>query len=186
MRFIVCLAVCAALPGCYLGYGPPLDARDVAVAYKQLKPMTAEPVYVDPGLAQLCVSPTAEQVKAARDASGPHAMTQISIYMNPLAAEAFEQTSTPYAIDSIIVKEKSDGAVGGMIKRPAGYDPEHGDWEYFFSDPDGIKTGRIASCVQCHSAAASRDYVFGGWASGVTASTIAAPRKVHGRPTASN
>ena len=186
MRYIVCLAVCAVLPGCYLGHGPPLDARDVAVAYKQLRPMTAEPVYVDPGLVVLCVSPTAEQKKAARDASGPHAMTQINIYMNELAAEAFEKSSTPYAIDSIIVKEKWDGAVGGMIKRPAGYDPKHGDWEYFFSDPGGIKTGRIASCVQCHSAAASRDYVFGSWANGVTASTISTPRKVRDRLTTSN
>ena len=58
----------------------------------------------------------------------------------------------------------SPAGVGGMIKRPAGYDPEHGDWEYFyFEQPTKIEHGRIASCVQCHAAAKSSDFIFGSW-----------------------
>jgi hypothetical protein len=62
---------------------------------------------------------------------------------------------------------KANDGVGGMIKRGAGYDSAHGDWEYFyFEDARKIESGRISSCVQCHTGAANKDYVFGGWASG--------------------
>jgi hypothetical protein len=147
--------------------------------------MTREPVLVDPGLAMLCAPVTAGQADAARKASGPHAQTAISIFMNDLAAGAFGKPDAAYAVGSVIVKEKkargsrpatrprdlgraNDGVgVGGMIKRPAGYDAAHGDWEYFyFEDPAKIESGRISSCVQCHSGAAGKDYVFGDWAGG--------------------
>ena len=82
-------------------------------------------------------------------------------------------------VGSVIVKEKEgqgyyfegtartaktrDG-VGGMVKRPPGYDPAHGDWEYFyFEDPSKIESGKISSCVQCHAGASKTDYVFGDW-----------------------
>jgi hypothetical protein len=52
-----------------------------------------------------------------------------------------------------------------MIKRPSGYDPSHGNWEYFyFENPSKIESGKITSCVQCHAGAADRDFVFGTWA----------------------
>jgi hypothetical protein len=57
--------------------------------------------------------------------------------------------------------------VGGMVKRHKGYDPANGDWEYFyFEDASKIESGRISSCIQCHSRASDRDYVFGDWAKG--------------------
>src|SRR5207237_171665 len=82
---------------------------------------------------------------------------------------------------SVIVKEKkrqdwirgapsdvihSRDGVGGMIKRAPGYDPEHGDWEYFyFENASRIESGRIVTCVQCHVGASGKDYVFGEWSS---------------------
>jgi hypothetical protein len=61
------------------------------------------------------------------------------------------------------VHDRNNG-VGGMVKRPAGYDPKHGDWEYFyFDDATKIESGRISSCVQCHNSAKNKDYVFGTW-----------------------
>lgn len=138
-------------------------AEEVADTYHDLRLMTPEPVFVDPGLAALCAGPTPAQQREARDRSGPHAMAEINIYMNALAAEAFGRSEGRYPVGSIIVKEKSDGDAGGMIKRAAGYDPKHGDWEYFFKDYGGVEAGRIASCVQCHSGAATSDYVFGHW-----------------------
>ena len=101
--------------------------------------------------------------------------------MNEPAAEAFRKGSKEYPVGAIVVKEKRgmtysadqpkrelartrDG-VGGMIKRDKGYDPEHGDWEYFyFQDPSKVESGKISSCVQCHGGAAKTDHVFGGWA----------------------
>ena len=54
---------------------------------------------------------------------------------------------------------------GGMIKRAPGYDPEHGDWEYFFfEDIAKIEHGKIASCVNCHHGAKDKDHVFKAWA----------------------
>jgi len=153
---------------------------EIAKDYQRLQLMTKEPVYVDPDLAALCRGATQREVEAARIRSGPHAHTAISIYMNDLAANAFVLLPATYPVGSIILKEKkalgyqSDGqqhtmtkthdGVGGMIKRQPGYDPEHGDWEYFyFEDVGQIESGRISSCVHCHGAAANKDYVFGGW-----------------------
>jgi hypothetical protein len=102
------------------------------------------------------------------------------IYMNDLASGEFRKWAQPYPVGSIIVKEKKwlgnevfgkyetaarrDG-VGGMIKREPGYDPQHGDWEFFyFEEPAKIQSGKIQSCVACHAGAAGTDHVFGSWA----------------------
>jgi hypothetical protein len=155
-------------------------AEDVARIYDSYHLITKQPVLVDAGLAMLCVGPRLENVDNARKRSGPHAHTSIRIYMNGVAAEHFPNSSKRYPIGSIIIKEKqglyyggktpdrhsktADG-VGGMIKRAAGYDPDNGDWEYFyFEDPSKVEHGKIASCIDCHRGAAAKDFVFGSWA----------------------
>jgi hypothetical protein len=49
-----------------------------------------------------------------------------------------------------------------MVKRPAGYDPDGGDWEYLVLDPAGQieQRGRLPLCVRCH-ADAPHDHLFG-------------------------
>ncbi len=139
---------------------------DVARDYKQMEAMTKKPVYVDPVLATMCKTASLKQIEAARKRSGPHTMSLVMIYMNPPAAAAFSRQSAAYPVGAIVVKEKSgtDAGVGGMIKRPPGFDAANGDWEYFyFEDPAKIAEGRIASCIQCHAGAAATDHVFGGW-----------------------
>lgn len=90
--------------------------------------------------------------------------------MNDLAATAFRSGSNAYPVGAVVVKQKHKhygkdvSGVGGMVKRSTGYDPQHGDWEYFyFEDPQKIESGRLASCVQCHDAAKQGDHVFGTW-----------------------
>lgn len=157
-----------------------VSAAEIASTYTQFTRMTDEPVAVNPDLSMLCISPSPEMVAAARKKSGPHTLAFVTIYMNQIAAGAFEAKVGEFPVGSAIVKEKSgmsdprapgpdrrpkrhDG-VGGMIKRAPGYDPGHGDWEYFyFDDPAKIETGRIASCAQCHAGAAKTDHVYGGW-----------------------
>ena len=160
-------------------------AEELARSYANLTLITKEPVLVDPQLASLCVGIRQQAVDDARKRNGPHAHTSVRIFMNDGAADAFRDAAATYPVGSVIVKEKQgldydqvndDGelkrnaakttnGVGGMIKRPAGYDPEHGDWEYFyFEDPAQVEHGKIASCVECHRGAAATDYVFGGWA----------------------
>ncbi len=154
--------------------------ENVARNYAQLHLITKEPVLVDPELAALCIGVQQFHVEDARKRTGPHAHTAVRIFMNDLAAHAFDKLQVTYPIGSVIVKEKQglnihntlsgssaktrDG-VGGMIKRAAGYDPAHGDWEYFyFEHPSQIEHGRIATCVECHRGAAATDFVFGDWA----------------------
>lgn len=149
---------------------PALAVADVAKNYRQFKSMTKEPVAIDPGLAALC-APITDTKDRVQKKSGPHADTTVRIFMNDPAANAFQKSAT-YPVGSAVIKEKkSSGSwehkdgVGGMIKRPPGFDPSHGDWEYFyFENPAKIEAGKIASCVQCHSSTAGTDYVFGTWA----------------------
>ena len=155
-----------------------IEIEDIARNYRELRLITPKPVLVEPMMAWSCVGPTKKFVAASRKRLGPHANSSIKIYMNDLAADAFSDGSTSYAVGSVIVKEKlflgyrdtsgkrverGDG-VGGMVKRTAGFDADHGDWEYFFFEsPDDIERGRIKNCVKCHQGAKSTDYVFGSW-----------------------
>ncbi|MFM8697623.1 MAG: cytochrome P460 family protein [Phycisphaerales bacterium] len=191
MRTVLITVICAALTGCAMsGDAPspphaalrPPEARQVADTYRSLRPMTPEPVLVDQHLAMLCRGVTADELHKARAVSGPHALAAIRVYMNDAAAGTFGQPGATYPVGSVIVKEKvsfhpasgRDG-IGGMIKRASGYDPAHGDWEYFYREDSGsLECGRIDSCIQCHSSAVASDFVFGGWA-GKNA-PVAAPR----------
>jgi Cytochrome P460 len=165
--------------------GPPstTDAQssisDIARNYTNYSRITKSMVSVNPEFALLCAGVSKEAVDAARTKFGPHANTGILIYMNKPAADAFGKGAATFPMGSVIVKQKTiggyfgedgklvrdaDTGVGGMVKRSPGYDPQHGDWEYFyFEDAGKIESGRISSCVQCHESAKGRDYVFGTW-----------------------
>ena len=49
-----------------------------------------------------------------------------------------------------------------MVKRPSGYDPDGGDWEYLVVAADGQveERGRLPLCARCH-AEAPHDHLFG-------------------------
>lgn len=160
-----------------------IKPEDIAKTYRTMVAMTKKPVYVDPMLAMLCRGANQNDIDEAKKHNGPHAYTQVMIYMNNSAAEAFNHAAKEYPAGAIVVKEKHgmlyaggpagrrdqrtlDG-VGGMIKRAKGFDPEHGDWEFFYyTDPAKIESGKIASCVNCHASAAGSDHVFGHWKKG--------------------
>jgi hypothetical protein len=141
--------------------------------------MTQQDVFVNPELARLCRGIYQEEVEAARTHFGPHANTSIRVFMNPPAADALKNNLNPYPVGSVIVKQKAslgyqrqDGTsvgagttgVGGMVKRSPGYDPTHGDWEYFYVEGKSpLESGRLSTCVTCHSSARDRDHVFGTW-----------------------
>jgi hypothetical protein len=165
-------------------------------SYRELKLMTPQPVLTNVELAMLCRGAMQADVEKATKTLGPHAYATINIYMNDEAAGVFRKhqaattqpTSRPatvsYPVGSIIVKEKHgqgyfvegpkretattlDG-VGGMIKRPPGYDPDHGDWEYFYGETNKpVEAGKLESCIKCHTGAAATDHVFGVWARGM-------------------
>ena len=86
---------------------------------------------------------------------------------NPEAMEAFKARKV-MPVGSVIVKEKLSYehkmmSYGAMIKREAGYDPEHGDWEYMYVDlqPERkVTRGKIESCINCHRIKHEQDYLF--------------------------
>jgi hypothetical protein len=152
---------------------------EIATGFTNYVKVTKEVAFVNFDLLLSCRGATQEEMDAARAKYGPHANAGVLIYMSKSAADAFGSNASAYPVGSVIVKQKTFGGhhgndgkwipgggngVGGMVKRPAGYDPTHGDWEYFyFEDPKKIDSGRIASCVQCHDSAKEKDHVFGTW-----------------------
>ncbi len=143
-----------------------ISVPEVAKNYKTFKRMTNAPVYVNPYIAYQCTRPSKEQIQEAKKEKGPHTMTIVHMYMNEIAAKAFAKKPYSFPVGSVIVKDKINGekGVGGMIKRKPGYDTKNGDWEYFyFTKLNKIDSGKIPSCIKCHSAQAKNDYVFGGW-----------------------
>ena len=69
---------------------------------------------------------------------------------------------------TLIEKQLERGMVApsayfAMVKRPAGYDPKGGDWEYLVFSPEGRLEGRgvLPLCARCH-ADAPYDHLFGG------------------------
>ncbi len=188
---VMLLLASACMIGCASDHSP--EVKDIAANYTNYHQITAAPVYVNPELATLCIGVSLGQVEKAREKHGPHANTAITIYMNDPAVKAFPARNQPYPVGSVIIKRKSihgynignsssriqpaaHTGVGGMIKRPPGYDPANGDWEYFyFENPKQIESGRIASCVQCHVSAKGSDYVFGSWQATLTRPKIKHP-----------
>ncbi len=174
-----CSQLLGAKPDAASATGPVI--AEIAKSYRAYQNLTPDLTFVNPELAMLCRGANQQEVETAQKTKGPHANTAIRIFMNESAARTFAAGRGAYDPGAVIVKEKmplgySDTAgrkrvrpnegVGGMVKRAPGFDPEHGDWEYFyFEDPAKIETGAIASCVKCHAGAKAKDHVFGTWAS---------------------
>lgn len=97
------------------------------------------------------------------------------VFVNPVGqAVATGAQDGPYPVGTIVVKNSyagDNGQIGDlsgvtvMVKRDAGYDSENGDWEYvnLSADLDVKGQGLLNGCISCHSAAADRDYIFGGY-----------------------
>lgn len=155
------------------------SVKQIAAEHLTYEKLTREPVAVNPWLAMLCRGASKSEVEKQRLQHGPHAHSMIEIRMNPLAAAAFKAGAKTYPVGSVMVKTKSyhsyvndqgkmetpiKNGVGGMVKRSSGYDPNHGDWEYFFIDDVAkIESGRLTSCRNCHDTAKASDHVFGTW-----------------------
>jgi hypothetical protein len=130
---------------------------------------TAEPIPVDFKAPEFCrapITPGSDQAKA----HGPHFKPAIVVRVNPEAIDPFKShKSVP--VGSTVVKEKHPSLDGkgppqeyaAMIRREAGYDPAHGDWEYLYvvqGKPHVITRGKLGSCIDCHEGKKDQDYLF--------------------------
>jgi hypothetical protein len=165
---LVCLVAVLAMAG--LGLADDKQATpvvaEIAKNYRKLRMVTTQPVNVNPEVAAMCAAVPKGWVEEMQKTKGPHAYTVIRVFMNEAGAEAFVKSATSFPEGAVIVKEKmgQTNGVGGMVKRHTGFDPDHGDWEFFyFEDPAKIESGKIASCIRCHDGA-RQDHVFGDWA----------------------
>lgn len=151
-----------------------VNAANVRSFYRDFPRLTRQPHLVAPIFSTLCTaghSQVAIDLKhdMEKQRSGPHHLARVHLYVNPLAMPAITRRKADFPVGSVIVKEKlgDDGqvtGVGGMIKRTVGYDPDNGDWEYFFSgEPGEYSSGRIVSCIECHRGAQGSDHVFSVW-----------------------
>ena len=144
------------------------DAKAAFALHSSLRLLNASPRFVSPELAELCVAPAPKDLAAkAAERDGPHANLAVNYFVSPKAMEAMASLDRKVPTGTILIKEKlspTDGlanAVGGMVKRPEGFDPTNGDWEYFYASKDGsFVMGRIPNCVRCHARAREKDHVF--------------------------
>jgi Cytochrome P460 len=147
---------------------PEIDEGSVFELRGSLKLLTPTPHLVSATLAELCVTPTPDQyLSAEKDRAGPHANIAVNFYVSTDGAAAMSSTELEFPTGTIVLKEKlspSDGqvaAVGGMVKRAKGFDPENGNWEYFYAAKSGgFQIGKIPNCVSCHARVSASDHVY--------------------------
>lgn len=99
-----------------------------------------------------------------------HGENWVGIFANALGAATYKAAAAPFPECSAIVKAiytDMDGTyvrkLTVMVKMPAGYDPDHGDWWYGDTDSTGTiitEGGRREDCMSCHEVALQTDYVF--------------------------
>jgi hypothetical protein len=66
----------------------------------------------------------------------------------------------PFPDGTLIVKEQVEGSLIAIMRKTAGIDPEHGDWQWIEYGTDGRIVGQDAGCWSCHGDARSTDWVY--------------------------
>ncbi len=103
--------------------------------------------------------------------SSQHANDWVTIYFDDLAKTADLVSTGKFAVCAKIGKVHFRSARGIvprylmlMVKMPAGFDPDHGDWWYGYYDISVgaalVEQGAIEGCIKCHKQASGMDYVF--------------------------
>jgi hypothetical protein len=148
----------------------PEKLDDLISGYRAWHKVNAKPIHMAPQIAMLCRGPASWQTHA-----NPHDPKFFTVYVNKTGVAAMKkQGLTQFPAGSIIVKEKLPTESGQpelltvMVKKEAGFDPKHGDWQYFTADGDGNKTSQddVAKCQSCHEVTKENDYVFRSYVQG--------------------
>jgi hypothetical protein len=158
-----------------LALAAPPDWAQIAKSYPSM-PMVAD-VSATSGAAFLCRMPVPGQ-------DSFHHNTHVRVHVNPIAREAFAQTSgeRSFPEGSIIVKVKVDAStlglaplfpgqevpvrpgIGVMVKREVGYAPEADDWQYALVEDGKVydQPEQVGHCAVCHSKGEIPDQVVPG------------------------
>lgn len=180
-KIIGCMVLCSFLSGQSsngsISTTPKLSS--IVQNYKSYQLMTPKAYEVDFYLSLLCRGAIAEDIETTNNKSGPHARSSINVYVNSIGVKALQTKRLPYPVGTVIVKEKNPrmihyiddtteaertASIGGMIKRKKGFDPDNGDWEYFYKTSKGaLESGKMKRCIQCHKEASKQDFVYKNW-----------------------
>lgn len=144
---------------------PGSELGNLVANYKKWTKVNPKPVHMEPFIAALCRGPMSWETK-----ENPHQPKYFTVYVNEKGKVAMFKSGPPtFPVDSVIVKEKLPSETSDqvelmtvMVKRAKGFDPKHGDWEYFTTRGVGPETSQddVAKCQSCHESAKSNDYVF--------------------------
>jgi hypothetical protein len=149
-----------------------LTSRTELAKYKDWKALLRSPAPVPLDLWIRCIAPTPADWSQAREKHGPHSEHYIQVYANQVATQTLRQPKVgPFMTGAVIAKEKllgsPEGKVAGvafMIKRGTAQFASTGGWEFVYYPRSG-GSGSIQACAECHRSVASKDYVFGQYAS---------------------
>ena len=160
---ILALAACQALAG------PPDDSQLAALVgqYAKLHRVTEKPHQMQDTTALLCDAPRVRPPQSPHEAAILPAYCHV--YVNESAKEPITKGEKDYPVGSLLVKSKlhlpdskEPELFTVMLKREAGYNAEHGDWEYAVLEGHSFRVlarGRIESCIDCHQAYQKTGYV---------------------------
>lgn len=97
-----------------------------------------------------------------------HDLFSIRVYVNPEAADAYNNGVYPFEEGTVCVKTLANegdcsdlAGYASMRKGPPGSAPESGDWEWQSLDADRkiLASGALTECIDCHtSCTEGRDY----------------------------
>lgn len=141
----------------------------------------AKPAADDPPPKPKAPTPAAEdfsawgtwtKLNAARWKSKTHGGKWVDVYVPAEQLAAYKDRSNPAPVGMQVAKVQYTSedapnpvAITAMVKKDAGYDPEHGDWYYGMLSPDGKfakgPQGKVKGCRGCHTRARDKDYLFG-------------------------
>lgn len=136
--------------------------------YKTLELVTPDPYFISPEVWLSCMAPNPLEEALLQS---EHAGVAVRLYASEEAFTILQEgEGRNFPTGSIIVKEKllnpddtEPTALGMMIKREAGFDPNAGDWEFAYWIQDGgfIEGNEaLSNCVQCHHEQTTTDMVF--------------------------
>jgi len=168
------LSVAGTLLNHYGNSATPPAEPDFAAMLKDYKAWTrvnAKPYWMSPAALAACAAPGARQPSPHLEPDG-----YIDVYVNQVGRTAMlKHGSVAFPVGTIIVKEKRHAAAPAdpelltvMLKRPNGYNPEAGDWDFAVLDGRAATVqaqGKLENCMQCHKTTAGSDYVFRPYAS---------------------
>ena len=150
---------------------PTPDIDEIRTRYTEWMRVTASAYPANAYAAFMCAIPLPDLSPELARQRGPHGGNYVHVFVNDIAVPVFSgDPAKPLPVGSVIVKAKigelpwgEAHALGVMIKREAGFDPEGGDWEYaYFDGPELELTGRgrIDNCRACHIPQSATAYLF--------------------------